>query len=443
MLTAEDFQVKQLGERRFISPLKRWYEENDTHGRFIKDEQRILLDMDLCESYQFHPELSFERAGPRELLYFNPPDTRAAIVTCGGLCPGLNNVIRSVVMQLHHGYGVNEVWGARYGYRGLHAESETPPFLLTPHIVSDIHKQGGTFLGSSRGPGDPGKMVSTLKRLKINILFTIGGDGTQRGALAISEEAERQNYPLSVIGIPKTIDNDIPYVFRTFGYMTAVEKAVSVIDSAHTEARGAKRGIGLVKLMGRDAGYIAAGATMTSQVVNYCLIPEIPFYLEGKGGLLETLARRLEVKNHAVIVVAEGAGQHLISGPGNTDASGNKRFGDVGLFLAQAIRDYFQDTDAPVELKYLDPSYYIRSAIANAADSAICDSMARGAVHAAMAGKTKIAVGVWHGVLTHVPISMIARSKKQITEDGEMWQSVLKTTGQPARFGSVPVEVSR
>lgn len=438
MVTAEDFQVKHLGDRRFISPLKKWRDEHHTLSRFTEDDERVLFDTNLREGYAFHPEFSFERAGPRELLYFNPSDTRAALVTCGGLCPGLNNVTRSVVMQLYHGYGVKEVWGSRYGYRGLHPDTDHPPILLTPDQVSDIHKQGGTLLGTSRGPGDPEKMVGTLKRLKINILFTLGGDGTQRGALAIAQEAERQNYPLSVIGIPKTIDNDIPYVFRTFGYMTAVEKSVAVIDSAHNEARGALRGIGLVKLMGRDAGYIAAGATLTSQVVNYCLIPEIPFFLDGKDGLLSLLARRLERKNHAVIVVAEGAGQHLMEETGNTDLSGNKRYGDIGLFLAQQIKEHFRDIGTPVELKYLDPSYLIRSAPANAADSAICDQLARNAVHAGMSGRTNIVIGVWHGVQTHVPIPMIARAKKQLTEDGEMWQSVLKTTGQPVRIGTAP-----
>jgi 6-phosphofructokinase 1 len=435
-----DFLVARLGVGRFPSPLR-------TTGsaaslRFTTDDQRIPYDVDLRDGWTFRPEVSFERAGPREQIYFDPAETTAAIITCGGLCPGLNNVIRSVVMQLWHGYGVRRIFGVRHGYRGLHPNPAQPLLPLDPKAVSDIHKQGGTLLGSSRGPGDLAKMLETIIARKINILFTLGGDGTQRGAKALADYASSRGYELAVVGIPKTIDNDIPFVFRTFGYATAVESAMNVIDSAHNEARGALRGIGLVKLMGRDAGYIAAGATLTSQVVNFCLIPEAPFQLEGPGGLLEAIEQRLARKSHAVIVVAEGAGQHLMPESAEVDASGNRRFGDIGLFLASKIREYFTSIGQPVELKYLDPSYYIRSAPANATDAALCDQFARAAVHAAMAGKTNVIIGLWHGVLTHVPISMASNRKKQITEDGELWQSVLKTTGQPPRMGARSTEES-
>jgi 6-phosphofructokinase 1 len=434
MVTAQDFEIRSLGARRFPSPLS-------SAMRFTRDDQRVPLDIDIRDGYEFRPDFSFERAGARENLFFDPEQVRSAIVTCGGLCPGLNNVIRSIVMQLRHGYGSPEVFGIRYGYGGLDPDRGGEPAMLYPEMVSEIHKQGGSLLGSSRGPVDAKRIVEFLRRRRINILFAIGGDGTQRGALDIDEAARDEGYALSVIGVPKTIDNDIPYVFRTFGYLTAVEKSAEVIESAHNEARGVQRGIGLVKLMGRHAGYIAAGATLTSQEVNYCLIPEVPFYLEGAGGLFDLLAKRLAIRSHAVIVVAEGAGQHLLEEDRRgRDASGNPRFGDIGVFLAGAIREYFSRRGEPVELKYLDPSYYIRAAPANSSDALACDQLARNAVHAAMAGKTGIVVGLWHGVMTHVPISLIAKSSKRLTEDGEVWQSVLKTTGQPARIGFPPVD---
>jgi 6-phosphofructokinase 1 len=434
MLQASDFAVEHLGPARIKSPLKTWGEAQGAPIRFVSDDRRLLWSPEVKHGAPPRTDLAFEIAGPREALYFDPATASAAILTAGGLCPGLNNVIRSVVMQLYYGYGVRRVWGVRHGYRGLHPDADPPPRELTPENVSDIHKFGGTFLGTSRGPGDLPRMVATLRERGIDMLFTLGGDGTQRGALALAGEAQRQGYPVSIVGIPKTIDNDIPYVYRTFGYLTAVEKAKEVIDAAHAEARSAYRGIGLVKVMGRAAGFIAAGAAITSQVVNYCLVPEVPFALEGEGCFLDQLERRMDVKGHAVIVVAEGAGQELMPDTGQRDASGNKVFGDIGAFLRDRIRHHFAAAGKPVDLKYIDPSYIIRGAPANSSDAAVCDLFARNAVHAAMAGKTKIVIGMWHGVYTHVPMTLASSTKRQLTEEGEMWQAVLKTTGQAARM---------
>ena len=434
MLQASDFVVEQLGPPKFKSPLKAWGEHQGAPIRFISDDRRTLWCPEIKNGEPPRTDLAFEVAGPREQLYFDPGTTSAAILTAGGLCPGLNNVIRSVVMQLYYGYGVRRVFGVRHGYRGLHPDADPPIRELTPDNVSDIHKMGGTYLGTSRGPGDLSLMVETLRERGINMLFTLGGDGTQRGAMALGEEAKKQGYQVSIVGIPKTIDNDIPYVYRTFGYLTAVEKAKEVIDAAHAEARSAYRGIGLVKVMGRAAGFIAAGAAITAQVVNYCLVPEVPFALDGEGCLLDQLERRMGVKGHAVIVVAEGAGQELLPDTGKRDPSGNKLFGDIGSYLRDRIRKHFAAAGKPVDLKYIDPSYIIRGAPANSSDAAVCDIFARNAVHAAMAGKTNIVIGMWHGVHTHVPITLASSTKRQLTEDGEMWQAVLKTTGQAARM---------
>ncbi|MCS7024769.1 MAG: ATP-dependent 6-phosphofructokinase [Bryobacteraceae bacterium] len=418
-----EFVAPQLGPCTVPSPLP-------LGEGFVPDDIRVPLNGEIRHGQPADPSRSFERAGPRRLIYFQPQQVRAAAVTCGGLCPGLNNVVRSLVLQLHYGYGVAECLGIRYGYRGLDPTLGLTPLRLTPQLVSDIHEQGGSILGVARGNPEPSVMVRQLRDWGVNVLFVIGGDGTQQGAHQIWLEANRQAYPLAVVGIPKTIDNDIPYVWRSFGYATAVEKARQVIDSAHNEARSHFHGVGLVKLMGRDAGFIAAGATLASQEVNFTLVPEVPFRLHGEGGFLEALLKRLEQRRHAVIVVAEGAGRDLF--PTSQDP---RHRPDIGLFLLQEIRAFFRQKQVPVDVKYFDPSYYIRGAAANTEDAFLCDQFARNAVHAAMAGKTGIVLGIWYNLMTHVPVSLCTSKKKRMAESSELWQSVLKATGQPVRFG--------
>jgi 6-phosphofructokinase 1 len=378
--------------------------------------------------------LLFEKAGPRERLFFKPSETRAAIVTCGGLCPGLNNVIRSVTRELLRGYEAKSVLGIRGGYRGLDPSRGKPPIELTDDSVEDIHKEGGTLLGTSRGPVDIGVAVDFLIKRSVNILFTVGGDGTQRGGHALFEEARRQGHALAVVGIPKTIDNDVRYVTRTFGFETAVDEAVHVIDSAHTEARSVENGVALVKLMGRHAGFIAAAATVASQDVNICLVPELPFAMDGPGGLLAKLERRLQKKDHAVVVVAEGAGQDHLGASGEKDASGNVKLRDIGVFLRDAIAAHFKARGIEMTLRYFDPSYQIRGRAANTEDSLLCDRMGRHAVHAAMAGKTGLVISYLHGHFVHVPVDIIVNGTKRMDIDGELWRSVLSSTDQPSRF---------
>ncbi|MEW6585210.1 MAG: ATP-dependent 6-phosphofructokinase [Nitrospirota bacterium] len=419
-----NLDIATLGECTIPSPM--------TVARFVTEARRIVYHSDLEELKAYFDNgkqpPSFEVAGPRERIFFDPAQVRAGIVTCGGLCPGLNDVIRAVVLSLFHHYGVNDVLGFPYGYEGLSPRYGHVPRELTPQYVSNINKMGGTVLGSSRGAQDIPEMVDTLERMKINILFTIGGDGTLRGAQAISEEIQKRNLKISVIGIPKTIDNDISFIDRSFGFQTAGSEARRVIIAAHNEAMGARNGVGLVKLMGRESGFIAGYAALADNQVNFCLVPEVSFTLEA---FLAVLKERLEASGHAVVVVAEGAGQELMEKTGERDASGNVRLGDIGVFLRDKIREYFKRIGMELNLKYIDPSYTIRSIPANANDSAFCLLLGQSAVHAGMAGRTNMVVGFSKNEFTHVSINLAVSKRRKIDTENWLWNSVLASTGQP------------
>lgn len=429
---AEELRIDRLGAPGHRSPLR------ETH--FVDEAARVLVatgTADLPAGTDLDSLPTFEAAGPRERIFFDPAGTRAAIVTCGGLCPGTNDVIRALVLTLWHRYGVRQILGFRYGYAGLNPEEGHTPKTLDPEAVHEIHNLGGTILGSGRGPQDVGVMADTLERLEIDLLFTIGGDGTLRGAGEIAAEIARRGLAIGVVGVPKTIDNDLGWIERSFGFATAVNEATRSIVAAHTEARGAWRGVGIVKLMGRYAGFIAAHATLSNSSVNYCLIPEVPFGVEGPGGLLQLLEGRLEARRHAVIVVAEGAGQDLLQeGRPGVDASGNVKLHDVGTWLRDRIRDHFAASATPVSTKYIDPSYLIRSLPANSYDSALCLALGQHAAHAGMAGRTGMLVGTWHSRFTHVPLAMALKGRRQIDPEGVVWQRVLESTGQPRSIGT-------
>ena len=435
MLTQADLDVTTLGDRRFPSPLALSTVRDDQIADYVPDRARVTLTVETTLDEAVAPPVLFEKAGPRQAIFFEPGRTRAGIVTCGGLCPGINNVIRSMVLELHHRYGVKEVLGFRYGFEGLCREVGVAPILLGPDQVRHIHTMGGSFLGLSRGRQDPARMVDTLVERGVDILFAIGGDGTLRGAHAIHEEIARRGLKIAVVGVPKTIDNDIAFIDKTFGYDSAVEVARDAVDAGHTEAIGARNGISVVKLMGRDSGFIAAAATLASLDVNFCLVPEVRFDLEGEHGLLATLERRLAERSHAVIVVAEGCGAALEGEGAERDASGNIRYSsasaDIGPALRDAIAAHFAAIKRQVSVKYIDPSYMIRSVRANASDSIFCDSLARHAVHAGMAGKTDLVIGRWHRLFTHVPLPISIGQKKRIDPDGDLWLAVTSTTGQP------------
>ena len=419
-----DLTISRLGECRIPSPMM--------GNQFVSDSDTVLYHSDqrkikaLLGAGEDLP--CFEMAGPRDKIYFDPSKLKCGIVTCGGLCPGVNDVIRAIVLGLFYHYGVETVFGFRYGYEGLTYRYGHVPLELNPDNVGDIHKKGGTILSSSRGPQDISEMVDTLERMNVGILFTIGGDGTLRGAKAIAEEIERRNLKIGVVGIPKTIDNDISFVEQSFGFETAVSASRTAVYSAHTEAIGARNGVGLVKLMGRESGFIAAYATLANNDVNFCLVPEVRFTT---SALLGALKDRLAKRGHAVIIGGEGAGQDLMETRQECDASGNIRFGDIGIFLMDQIKNYFNEEGIEVNVKYIDPSYTIRSMPANPKDSAFCLLLGHNAVHAAMTGRTNMLVGHWKGESTHVPIELAVSKRKQIDPNGRFWSDVMSCTGQP------------
>ncbi len=430
-----DFTIDNLGECKVKSPIDLSQHHGNFRATFVRDDAYVRR---IVNSYDESPDAleaksnQLEKAGPREYIYFNPEHVTAGICTCGGLCPGLNDVIRAVVRTLWNRYGVRRIKGIRYGYQGFFAENGYEPIDLNPDNVDEIHKIGGTYLGTSRGGGDrTAEIVDSIERMGINMMFIIGGDGTQRGSLDIANEVQRRGLNIAVVGIPKTVDNDLQFIDRSFGFETAVQQGTKAVNSVHMEAHSQIGGIGLVKLMGRESGFIAACTAIASHETNFCLIPEVPFELDGPNGLLTHLEDRLKRRGHAVIVVAEGAGQDLLEATGQTDASGNKKLADIGTFLRDKINEYFKAKKEEINLKYIDPSYEVRAAVTNANDSLYCERLGNYAVHAAMAGKTKIVIGLVHDKYVHLPISMATLSRNTVDPESSLWRDVLDATLQP------------
>jgi len=427
-------EITALGEAKIPSPELR--RANGTEGiSFVSDDDRVIIDVDDARISRMFKEGKrppcFEVAGPRRKIFFDPSKLKCALVTCGGLCPGLNDILRSIVLELHYGYGVRNIFGVRYGLQGFIPRYGHELVELTPRFVVNIHERGGTVLGSSRGPQEIDEIIDSLERININLLFMIGGDGTLKAATLLADAILKRGLKIGVIGVPKTIDNDIHMVSKSFGFDTAVDIATRAIVSANNEAEGYPNGIGLIKLMGRHSGFIAATAVLAQQDVNFLMIPEVDFDLDGPQGLLSCLEKRLAERRHAVIVVAEGAGQKFFEdGDSECDASGNIKLKDIGVFLKDAITTYFQAKGIEVSIKYIDPSYMIRSLPANANDRVFCNFLGRNAVHAGMAGKTNMLIGHWNNKFVHVPLKTVAGRRKNVDPHGGLWRSALEATGQ-------------
>ena len=427
-------EIITLGQAKIPSPIL--HKENRSGAvSLVLDKDKILLDVNAAQLTEMvqagHEPLCFELAGPREKIFFDPSKLRCCLVTCGGLCPGLNDIIRSIVFELTYGYGVRNIYGVQYGLEGFVPKYGHDFINLTPDFVSHIHKRGGSVLGSSRGPQDIEEILDCLERMNIGILFMIGGDGTLMAATRIADAILERNLKISVVGVPKTIDNDIYLVSRSFGFDTAVDVATQAIMAAHNEAEGYPNGIGLIKLMGRHSGFIAATAVLAQQDVNFVLIPEVDFDLEGPNGLLSAIENRLADRGHCVIVAAEGAGQKFFENADTErDASGNIKFKDIGIFLKDSIISHFSTKDTNISLKYIDPSYMIRSLPANANDRVFCNFLGRNAVHGGLAGKTNFLIGHWNNHFVHLPMKTVAGKRKSIDPNGMLWRSALEATGQ-------------
>lgn len=441
-ITLADTRVRTLGPARFESPLApafpRWAD-----GEVVDEDDRVLIDDTprlLADRGGAIEELpGFEQARPGRNLFFDPAEVGVGIVTCGGLCPGLNDVVRGLVQELRRHYGVQRILGFRNGFRGLTAAYRHTAVELSGSMVRDIERSGGTFLGTSRGPQVPEDMLDTLKVLGIGALLVIGGDGTMRGAQALARAAATAGEPIAVVGVPKTIDNDLPYIDQTFGFQTAVREAAAVVRTAHAEAHSVEHGVAVVKLMGRHSGFIASHAVLAAGDVDFVLIPELPFDLDGPYGLLERVAECVQRRGQAVLVVAEGAGQDLLADAGGRDDSGNAALGDIGQFLHDRIGDHLKGAGLSPTLRYLDPSYAIRSVPADTFDSIYCTQLAHAAVHAAMAGRTETVVARFRQRFVLVPMMLATSERNQVDPDGTLWTSVLEATRQPTRLDETGV----
>jgi 6-phosphofructokinase 1 len=435
-LTPADLAIDILGRCMLPSPVTGHLGERGVH--FVGAADKVLLDDAVSSLGSAIPDLAaqpaFELAGPRDKIFFDPRTVRCGIITCGGLAPGLNNVIRGIVLELWAAYGVRQILGFRFGYEGLISRFGHLPVTLTPESVAHIHHEGGTVLGTSRGSQEPAELVDNLEANGIGILFVIGGDGSMTGAMRVASEIARRGLRIGVVGVPKTIDNDIRFIDRSFGFVSAYSAAVDVIRSARVEAMAARDGIGLVKLMGRHSGFLACQAALASTEADLVLIPEVAISLAGVAGVFACIERVLARKGHAVIVAAEGAAQELIADEITAEArdkSGNARLKDVGIFLRDRIVVHFREKSREVTVKYIDPSYAIRSVPACPSDSVYCWNMARNAVHAAMAGNTSVLIGRWHGRFVHVPMALAIRERRHVDIEGDLWMSVIEATGQP------------
>ncbi|KAJ7526003.1 hypothetical protein O6H91_17G077200 [Diphasiastrum complanatum] len=403
------------------------------NGFFVHDTDMVARQVAIDTSdptSQTHAY--FPRAGPRERVIYKPEDVKAAIVTCGGLCPGMNAVIRELVIGLWYQYGVRDVQGIQAGYRGFYSMEWVP---LSPKVVDHWHKIGGTVLGTSRGGFDLEKIISSIEKSCCNVIFIIGGDGTLRGALKIMDEVTRKGLRVTIACIPKTVDNDVGIIDRSFGFQTAVEAAQAAINAAHVEAESTPNGVGLVKLMGRYSGHIALDATLSSRDVDCCLIPEVPFFLHGEGGLLEFMEQRLKANGHAVIVMAEGAGQDLIprEGENSIDDSGNVANLDIGPWLSKQLKQWWKEKypDRLFTVKYIDPTYMVRAIPSNATDTIYCTLLAHSTIHGAMAGYTGFVGGVVNGNYCYIPLDQVAQAKHFVNVNDHTWAWVRSVSNQP------------
>lgn len=270
---------------------------------------------------------------------------KIGILTGGGDCPGLNAVIRGIVESSPEEV---EVIGIMHGWQGLVDGDYTP---LTDDDVEGIHIIGGTILGTSRtNPFNTEeqrkKLEENIKKLELDAVIAIGGDDT----LTVAAKLASLGY--NVIGVPKTIDNDVSNTDYTFGYHTAVNVGADAIDRLHSTAKSHNRII-LVELMGRDAGWITLEAGLAAGA-HLILIPEYPMTLDE---ILKYVNKRMKEKNYMVIAVAEGFKpvelENIIGDKSEIDAFGHIRLGGIAHYLSEIINDKTEYDTRSVVLGHL------------------------------------------------------------------------------------------
>lgn len=393
-------------------------------GHIIKNDSKLWSRSQVVQS-------GCVRANACRHIWWEPSQVKAAVVTCGGLCPGLNSIIRGVTKCLWNEYGVKEILGIMNGYNGLSQPELHHPCKLTPDAVGEIHMKGGSVIKAARGGFDAELICDKLEKLGINMIFLVGGDGTQFAGNLLCIAAQKRGLSVSIIGIPKSIDNDVLYFDKTFGFETAVAAAADVIRSAWVEASSCNNGVGIVKLMGRDSGYVAMHASIASDIVDLCLIPEVKVKMED---VLAHVDATLAQKNFMVIAVAEGSGQEHV-GTGQVDATGHPVYGDIGIFLKQAVNQHIAAKGG--RSFYIDPSYIIRSGPIGPNDHIYCCRLANDAVHTAMRGYSGVCVGAIHNIICMLPSKLIAQGKRQVRIHSSSWQGCVTNCNMPCSLAGL------
>ena len=429
-ITADDLAIARLGERTIDTPLRDLLGGREESVHYVTETDRVLLDDTLGvakrRSAGTPAELpAFNPGGPREKLYFEPSTVTAAIVTCGGLCPGLNNVVRALVLQLANAYGVKSILGFRNGYSGL--TDTSAPLALTPELVRDIHNRGGTILGTSRGGQEPAAMVDTLARHRVDMLFVIGGDGSLRGAQKIAAKpppataARRGGHPEDHRQ-RHSVDRPELRLPDRVRPRRRVDPRRAHRGRVHRRRRGTGQADGPAQRLHRLLCDTRQPRSRLRPDPRSLLparqLPALPAQARRSAGA-RSRGRRRGRRAGAVPRSAE------------TDASGNARLGDIGALLRERVTAHFAQHGTPLSLRYVDPGYAIRSVPANAFDAVYCARLAQAAVHAGMAGFTSMVVARWHGRFIHLPIALATATRNQVDPHGDLWMSVLEATGQP------------
>jgi 6-phosphofructokinase 1 len=485
-------------------------------GADRKSDSRILVDVrssypitqptsgpSLC-SCAVKGQLTFAEAGPRNMLRFpghHKKLLKVGVLVSGGIAPGINAVISGIVQRhvLYHTPQITDlrvpgktprsytlqVFGFRNGFAGLLAgddvtvlyDSDSPDEKLRAHLRR-IANRGGSEIGTSRyddllSTADPDKREKDLDQVAENlanrhfdILYVIGGDGSMRAAHATWKRSRDNGKSLSVIGVPKTMDNDILWVWQSFGFLSAVEKAREALQQLHTEATSNPR-LCVVQLFGSDSGFVVSHAALASGVCDAALIPEVPFTMKKLADYItERLSKRFRPgaggqSPYGMIVMAETAvpqdAEDYLSDP-EVDLDENEKAA-IQAFVSKGCRVHGQTPDelrtgglkvvsrvlqkriremkvddaywADFRVFTNEPRHLLRAIPPSASDVAFGQRLGVLAVDNAMAGYTDFMISQWMTEYVLVPLDLVVLGRKRVPPNGIFWKSVVASTGQP------------